>query len=73
MFENTSKNNMLVNNKRIYRTQIALYSKKSNFIFLNSLEFFLYTCFSLNINLNYNANVIFEILDIEDLKIQMQT
>jgi len=69
MLEDTSKNDILVNSKRIYRTQIAFYSKKSNFVFLNFFEFFFYTCFLLNINLDYNADIIFEILNIENLKI----
>ncbi len=64
---------MFVNSKRIHYIQIALYSKKSNFVSLDSLEFFLYTRFLLNINLDYNVNIIFEILDIEDLEIQTRT
>ena len=67
MLEDTSKNNTLVNGKKINRTQIALYPEKRNIVFLDSLEFFLHTRFSSDINFDHNADIISEKLDIEDL------
>lgn len=73
MLEDTSKNGMLVNGERIHRTQIALHPEKPNFVSLGPLEFFLHTRSSLDINLDHNADVISETLDIEDLEIQTRT
>ncbi len=65
MLENIFKNSIRVNSEKIHCTQIAFYSEKQNFVSLNSLELFLYICFSVNFKFEYNAD---KILDLENLK-----
>ena len=73
MFENILKNNTFVNNKMIHRAQIALHSKKSNVVFIDSFEFFIHIQTSVNNDLIFNANVIIKKLKFDKLKLQTQT
>jgi len=69
MLEDISKNSTLVNHEKIHRSQIALYPEVSTFISLESLEFLIHVCASINNQLVCYSNISLRILDFEALEL----